>query len=389
MLEDFVRFVFSSENPRLAPAKLRLLERLGKALGEEKSVRKMSKGLFEALLALHIPFTELELKKEEKEARKKEDFDLLRRLRRKQKLTFKQEQIVRSKGFHKRVKTDALPKDKETQQLEKKIARRNKTKKTERFNRRLLETFYAVALKIVRLHFKRPVLAVGLKALMRFINRMPAKFVAQVLVNLRSIYALAEADAPSEGSLSRKLKLLRAMLSLWKKLNFEGQLENHFLQERLYRCFLDVLAAPVAFDAELLEDLFVNFDNLAMKTRVSDSNVVCNWFVLLARLAARLPDARAVNVSLFLMSKMVGKYEKLLYYFDDSGRAPTLAASLTAAEDKSASLRKPLSELKLRLGGNNRAKHFVECLLEKKPPGKKYIGMDLRAFLATVSPMKQ
>ena len=136
---------------------------------------------------------------------------------------------------------------------------------------------------------------------------------------------------------------------------------------------------------DLLEDLYVNFDNLAMKVRVSDSNVVCNWFVMLACLATTVDDPRMVNINLYLMNKMVEKYEKLVYYFDEEGNKPIqVARDLTTAEDKSLSLGKTLRALHTRLGSNNRAKHFVMCLIEKRPLGKKYIGMDLRAFLKLV-----
>lgn len=389
VLEDYCGFVMSSTNPRLDPAKLKLLEKLGKLLSCDKSFRRMSKRVFECLLGLEISFTELEVKKEQREQRKQEDYDLLRRLKKKRKLTFKQEQIIQSRGFHKRVKMDQYrPRDKETKTLERQIAKRNKQKKDQKFNKRLLETFYAVVLKIIRLHYKKPVVAVGLTGLMRFINRMPAKFVGQILVNLRSIYMLMEQEDAGVAGLARKLKMIRTMLSLWKKINFEDQLENHFLQGKLYQCFLVLLdASGSAGQAphELVEDLYVNFDNLVMKARVSDSNVVCNWFVLLASLAAKNNDQKMVSTNLYLMNKMTEKYERLVYYFDDEGAdSVRVARTLTTAEDKSVSLTRTLNNLHDSLGANNRAKHFVQCLVGKTPLGKKYIGMDLRAFLKIV-----
>lgn len=370
------------------PAKLKLLEKLGKLVNCEKSFRRMSKKVFECLLELEIAFTELEVKKEEREKRKQEDYDLLRKLKRKQKLTFKQEQIIKSRGFHKRVKMEEYkPRDKETQTLERKIAKRNKQKKEQKFNKRLLETFYAVVLKIIRLHFKKPIIAVGLAGLMRFINRMPAKFVGQILVNLRSIYMLMEQQDAGQSGLARKLKMIRTMLSLWKKVNFEDQLENHFLQGKLYNCFLDLVDSPAQASQtsrDLVEDLYVNFDNLVMKVRVSDSNVVCNWFVLLACLTAKMQHPRMVNTNLYLMNKMTEKYERLVYYFDEDGNDDgrvQVAKQLTNAEDKSVSLRQTLLKVHDSLGGNNRGKHFAQSLLQKTPLGKKYIGMDLRAFL--------
>ena len=283
-------------------------------------------------------------------------------------------------------------KDKETLEIEKKIAKRNKQKKEQKINKRMLETYYAVILKIIRLHFKKPVLAVGLKGLMRFINRMPAKFVGQILVNLRSIYMLMEEDSvKSEGVVLRKLKIIRTMLSLWKKVNLEDQLENHFLQNKLYICFRDILEKEEKtsgeYSEELMEDLYVHFDNLVMKATVSDSNVVCNWFVMLMCLAKGISNARMTNINLYLMNKMVEKYEKLTYYMDEAGSSAAqvqIARDLTMEEDKSLSLRKELVHLKSTLGGNNRGKYLADCLLNKTLLGKKYIGLDLRAFLQKI-----
>jgi hypothetical protein len=387
-LEDFTKFVLSSKNPRLDSAKLKLLEKLGKLLSVEKSFRRMSKKIYDSLLVLEISFTELEVKKEEKEKRKQEDYEMLKKLKMKQKLTFKQEQITKSRGFHARLRKDqAKPKDNETIQIEKKIAKRNKQKKNQKFNKRLLETYYALILKIIRLHFKKPIISVGLQGLMRFINRMPTKFVGQILINLRSIYKLMEESKSSEGSLLRKLKVIRTMLSLWKKVNFEDQLENHFLQNKLYQCFLEVLESDAIegeVSLDLLEDLYVNFDNLVMKVRVSDSNAICNWFVLLFNLAIKINNSSMININLYLMNKMIEKYEKLVYYMDDEmpNQRPIKAArDLSMAEDKNVSLKNSLLELQGSLGGNNRGKYLIGCLLEKRMMGKKYIGMDLRGFL--------
>jgi hypothetical protein len=388
ILEEFTKFILSSKNPRLNSAKLKLLEKFGKLINIEKSFRRMSKKLYNSLLVLEISFTELEIKKEEKEKRKQEDYEMLKKLKMKMKLTFKQEQITKSRGFHARLRKDKTkPKDKETIQIEKKIAKRNKQKKTQKFNKRLLETYYALILKIIRLHYKKPIIAVGLKGLMRFINRMPAKFVGQILINLRSIFKLMEEDQSSEGSLLRKLKVIRTMLSLWKKINFEDHLENHFLQNKLYQCFLEVMESDAIegeVSEDLLEDLYVNFDNLVMKVRVSDSNAVCNWFILLYCLAVRINNSSMTNINLYLMNKMTEKYEKLVYYMDDElqNQKPIRPArDLTMTEDKNISLKNTLMTLKNSLGGNNRGKYLIECLLEKKLMGKKYIGMDLRGFL--------
>jgi hypothetical protein len=397
VLDKFTLFVFSETNPRINPAKLKLLEKLGKLLNDEKSFRRMSKGIFESLLEMQISFTELEVKKEEKEKRKKEDYEMLKKLKMKQKTTFKQEQIINSKGFHKRVKRDKQQirekKDHETLEIEKKISKRNKQKKDQKINKRLLETYYTVILKIIRLHYKKPVLAVGLKGLMRFINRMPAKFVGQILVNLRSIYMLMEqeTEAGSEGVTLRKLKVIRTMLSLWKKINIEDQLENHFLQNKLYACFNEILEKPKEtsseFSMDLIEDLYVNFDNLVMKVKVSDSNVICNWFVMLTVLASKIKNPRIATISLFLMNKMVEKYEKLSYYMDESEGTDgdiRVARDLMMQEDKSLSLRNHLLNLKTSLKNNNRAKYMADCLLNKTLLGKKYIGLDLKSFLKKI-----
>ena len=284
-------------------------------------------------------------------------------------------------------------KDNETLEIERKIAKRNKQKKDQKINKRILESYYAVILKIIRLHFKKPVVEVGLKGLMRFINRMPSKFVGQILINLRSIYLLMEKDikTATEGGILRKLKVIRTMLSLWKKVNFEDQLENHFLQGKLYTCFREILENNEEESEEhssaLLEDLFVNFDNLVMKVRVSDSNVVCNWFVMLAALAEKVKNDRMVNVSLYLMNKMVEKYEKMVYYMEEGDsqvKKIKVAKDLMMTEDKSLSLRNSLLTIREGLGGNNRGKYLATCLLEKTLMGKKYIGMDLKAFLKKI-----
>lgn len=395
---EFTKFVFSSSNPKLSAAKLKLLEKFGKIVNDEKSFRRMSWTILESLLHLEISFTELEIKKEEREKRKQEDYEMLKKLKMKQKVTFKQEQIMKSKGFHKRVKMDKQKqrdkqKDTETKELERKISKRNKEKKDQKLNKRLLENYYAVVLKIIRLHFKKPELAIGLKGLMRFINRMPAKFVGQILVNLRSIYMLMEknGEEANEGLTLRKLKVIRTMLSLWKKINIEDQLENHFLQSKLYACFKEISRGPgkeaKEFSDELVEDLYVNFDNLVMKARVSDSNVVCNWFVMLMSLALKLSNPRLVSVNLYLMNKMVEKYEKLSYYMDEGPETQgelEVASDLTMAEDKSVSLRSSLLNLKSNLKAHNRAKYLVDCLLQKTLLGKKYIGLDLKAFLKKI-----
>lgn len=338
--------------------------------------------VLECLTKTEIMFSELEEKKEEKDKRKKEDYETLKKFREKQKLTKKQESIVNSKGFHKRIKKDKyVPKDKERDELQEKIALRNKEKKNEKLSKRLLENFYTIVLKLIRLHYTRPVFRIGLDCLMKFINRMPVLFVSQVINNLKAIFALLEAE--ENPLIDKKLKLIRTMLSLWKKVNFDGQLENHFLQKKLFSCFKILLTSEIAISDILIEDCFVNFDNLVMKPTISDSNVISNWFIILYHLAC-YDNRRVQLIAFYLMNKMIERNEKLIYFMEpsdtDCEKIP-IPSDLMMLENKTISLKKPLTALISTFGADNKRKYLCQCIVDNVTLGKKYIGMDLKKFM--------
>ena len=377
------------------PIKLKILEKFGKLFTIERAFKKISRGLLYKLLDIEIMFNEVEEKKEQRALKKKEDYETLKQFRAKNKVTKKQEQIMKSKGFHQRRTKDRKDRrekrDKEKDILAFKIAKRNKEKKDEKMGRRLLESYYAVILKLIRLHYKKDIVSVGLRGLMKFVNRMPTKFVTQVLINLRSIYILIETE--KKGAFRRKLKMIRTMLSLWKKINFDDQLENHFLQKKLFNCFKEILlqtpeTQKVNLQLDVIEDMFVNFDNLVMKPSVSDSNVINNWFVIFMKLSEKTDNSKVRCTALFIMNKMTEKYPKLQYLVEESDSAETVALKvprdLMTLEDKSISLKNVLTQLISKMGGDNKSKYLATCLASQSSLGKKYIGVDLRKFLRKI-----
>ena len=255
-------------------------------------------------------------------------------------------------------------------------------KKNDLLSKRLLENYYSVIFKLIRLHYSKPVLRIGLDCLMKFINRMPVQFVTQVITNLKSIFALIELDGVV--IIDKKLKLIRVMLSLWKKVNFEDQLENYFLQKKLFNCFKELInSEKKSFSNHSIEDCFVNFDNLVMKPNLSDSSVVLNWFILLLQLC-EIPEVDKIKeICLFLMNKMVEKYEKLNYFLDpnDESDNKILVRDLMTLENKTLSLKNGLLNILSNCKGNNKLKYLCQTLIEKKTLGKKYIGMDLKKFM--------
>ena len=384
VMAEFISKIFKSLNPRLSGIKLKMMEKLSKLIGVERSFRNMAYTVIPAIIDFEITFSEVVEKKEERQAKKKEDYEMLKKLRDKRKMTKKQEQIIKSKGFNKRVVRDFKKKDVETDQLTEMIASRNKQKKLEKMGKTLLEMYYTVVLKIIRLHYKKNVIKVGLTALLKFVNRMPVKFVGQVLINLRNIYGFMEEDHRA-ASIARRLKVIRTMLSLWKKVNFEDQLENQFLQKKLFDCFIQMFKLEETPSA-ICEDLFVNFDNLVMKVSSSDSTVTGNWFVLLGHLAVENKDKRLRDTALFLMNKMMEHYPKLCYYMDPASTNEhaskiNLPKELSSPEDQSLNMTPILSKFAATLKADNKPKYLINCMVEKLPLGKKYIGIDLRKFM--------
>lgn len=413
---------------------------------------------------MEIPFLDKLQKTEESELRKKEDAAKLRELRSKQKLTFKQKQIIASKGYRLRVRRDGEPMTKEEKQkneLERMVAQKNVDKKREKAGRVMLEKYYALILKLIRLHYKKRVFRVALRGLLKFINRMPVAFVSQILNNLQSIYLLIESeqnqaeqddeesnetkqkkgkkgkkgkskresDTKSKSQLddkarkflkdkwANKLRLIRTMHSLWGKLNFEGQLESHYLQRKLYSCFLEWIKqqfgsitednpnqpreASNGFETEadketneISEDLFVNFENLVVKPLLSNSGTVSNWFILLFKLAAISKRPKLANTALFMMNKMMERYPKLAFLLDPSDVHEEeseekfahgnlkISGELTYCDNKSLSLCGYMKVYMAGLKRNNRGKYLAECLVNRTGLGKKYIGIDLRRFLS-------
>lgn len=345
----------------------------------------------------------------------------------------------------------------------------------------MLEKYYALILKLIRVHYKKRVFRIALRGLLKFINRMPVAFVSQILNNLQSIYMLIESENLDEDKAQKgkskkkkrksksqglnqqnsdvmsedkkriffrerwgnKLKLIRTMNSLWGKLNFEGQLESHYLQRKLYSCFLEwihqkffqskdqvtlkkthksqkteneknqieeeknlkqenqnskEIKTPQDKDfEEISEDLFVNFENLVVKPILSNSGTVSNWFILLFKLAAISERPKLTNTSLFLMNKMLERYPKLGFLLDsdNDNQSPEnnsdnkkfhhdnlkMSPELTYSDNKSLCLFGFLKYFMSTLKRNNRGKYLAECLINRTGLGRKYIGIDLRKFL--------